>query len=106
MPMPRRNRHGSVVLWVAVLGCNRVSTPASAGPTRFTSANPFAIASPMLYQAPQFDRIHDAAYHPAVEEGMRQQLVEVAANPGDTATPRFDNTIVAFERPGALPTAP
>src|SRR6266513_1701710 len=102
MPMPRRNRHGSVVLCVAVLGCNRVSTPASAGPTRFTSANPFAIASPLPYQAPPFDRIHDADYQPAVEEGMRQQLVEVAAIASDTATPSFDNTIVALERSGAL----
>src|SRR5256714_10471861 len=102
MPMPRRNRHGSVVLWVAVLGCNRVSTPASAGPARFTSANPFAIASPLLYQAPQFDRIHDADYQPAVEEGVRQQLVEVARIAADTAAPSFDNTIVALERSGAL----
>src|SRR6266516_4101020 len=102
MPMPRRNRHGSVVLCVAVLGCNRVSTPASAGPTRFTSANPFAIASPLPYQAPPFDRIHDADYQPAVEEGMRQQLVEIAAIASDTATPSFDNTIVALERSGAL----
>src|SRR6266516_3279595 len=102
MPMPLPNGRRALAVCVAVLGCNRVSTPASAGPTRFTSANPFAIASPLLYQAPPFDRIHDADYQPAVEEGMRQQLVEIAAIASDTATPSFDNTIVALERSGAL----
>ncbi len=102
MPMPLPNGRGALAVCVSLLGCNRISTPASGGTARFSSANPFASASPLLYQAPQFDRIHDGDYQPAVEEGMRQQLVEIAAIAGDTATPSFDNTIVALERSGAL----
>src|SRR5206468_2565941 len=49
-----------------------------------------------------FDRIHDADYQPAVEEGMRRQLAEVEGIASDTAAPSFDNTIVALERSGAL----
>ncbi len=68
----------------------------------FSIANPFASPSPLQFQAPDFDMIHDADYGPALEEGMRQQLVEIdsiALNP-EPAT--FDNTIVAMERSGSL----
>ena len=99
MPLP--DHRFALALCVTVLGCNRGSAPASADPAPFTSANPFASASPLLYQAPPFDRIHDADYQPAVEEGMRRQLAEVAAIASDTAVPSFDNTIVALERSGA-----
>src|SRR6266702_3197817 len=102
MPMLRPSRLFTLALGATLLGCNHASTPASAGPAPFTSANPFASASPLLYQAPPFDRIHDADYQPAVEEGMRRQLAEVAGIASDTAAPSFDNTIVALERSGAL----
>src|SRR6266576_277098 len=81
---------------------SRLSTLASAGAAPFTSTNPFASASPLRYQAPPFDRIHDADYQPAVEEGMRRQLAEVAGIASDTAVPSFDNTIVALEHSGVL----
>ena len=65
-------------------------------------ANPFFAASTLQYHAPPFDKITDAAYQPAIEEGMKQQIAEIEkiANQADTAT--FDNTIVAMERSGAL----
>ena len=43
------------------------------------SSNPFSAPSPLLYQAPPFDRIHNTDFQPAIEEGMRQQLAEVEA---------------------------
>jgi peptidyl-dipeptidase Dcp len=92
-------RHLAIALSLALVGCGR--GPAT-GTTAFTDANPFATASALLDQAPPFDRIHDADYQPAIEEGMRRQLVEIAAIAGDTAAPSFDNTIVALERSGAL----
>src|SRR5437016_13052953 len=97
MPMLRPSRLFTLALGATLLGCSRVSTPASAGPAQFTGANPFASASPLLYQAPPFDRIHDADYQPALEEGMRQQLVEVARIASDTAAPSFYNTIDPHE---------
>src|SRR5207247_303680 len=69
---------------------------------KISGSNPFASASPLLYQAPPCNRIHDADYQPAVEEGMRRQLAEVEGIASDTAAPSFDNTIVALERSGAL----
>ena len=89
-------RHLAVAGSVFVIGCGH------AGPAKFTADNPFAKASPLLYQAPPFDKIHDADYQPAIEEGMRQQLAEVEAVANDTAAPTFDNTIAALEKSGAL----
>ena len=71
-------------------------------PVKFTDQNPFAAPSTLQYQAPPFDKIHDADYQPALEEGMRLQIAEVHAIATDTAAPTFDNTILALEKSGAL----
>ena len=65
-------------------------------------SNPFYGASTLQYQAPPFDRIKVSDFRPAMEAGMRQQLAEVDAITMQTASPTFDNTIVALERSGAL----
>jgi len=64
--------------------------------------NPFLERSPLLYQAPPFDRIQDADYEPAIDEGMKQQLTEIAKIADQTDPPTFDNTVVAMERSGDL----
>jgi peptidyl-dipeptidase Dcp len=89
-------RRLAIALSLVLLGCGR------AGPALFTSANPFAAPSTLPYQAPPFDRIHNADYQPALEEGMRLELAEVAAIAADSAAPAFENTIVRLERSGAL----
>ncbi len=80
-----------------------VTTPptTTAAPS-LSSDNPFFRASPLLYEAPPFDRIHDADYKPALEEGMRQNLADIAAIAAQRAPATFDNTIVPMERAGAL----
>ena len=50
-----------------------------AGNTPMPPDSPFAQPSPLPFEFPQFDRIHDADYAPAYEAGMREQLKEVAA---------------------------
>ena len=69
---------------------------------KFPDTNPFANASALLYQAPPFDKIHDADYQPAIEEGMRRQRVEIDQIASSAEPATFDNTIVAMERSGAL----
>ncbi len=68
----------------------------------FSSTNPFARASTLLYQAPPFDKIHDSDYMPAMEEGMRQQLAEIGEIASNPEPATFENTIVAMERSGEL----
>src|SRR5689334_6555326 len=74
---------------------------AKAPPTDMT-ANPLATRSPLPFQAPPFDRIRDSDYAPAIAEGMRQQLAEIAAIAGRIDAPTFANTIEALERSGEL----
>jgi peptidyl-dipeptidase Dcp len=64
--------------------------------------NPFFEPSPLPFQAPQFDRIKDGDFQPAIEEGMKRQLAEIEAIADDPAPPTFDNTIVAMEKSGQM----
>jgi peptidyl-dipeptidase Dcp len=92
------DRRFSVLALLLLLGACRTGKQ----DMTFPASNPFASASPLLYQAPPFDRIHNEDYEPALEEGMRAQIAEVdriAANP---APPTFDNTVVALEKTGRL----
>ncbi len=77
------------------------ASSAAAATTDMTS-NPFRNASTLPFQAPPFDKIKDADYQPAIEQGMQQHLVEIQkiANNPDAAT--FENTIVAMEKSGAM----
>ncbi len=91
--------------WLVVIGMS-IPMDVLAGPQsttpRPTVPNPFFTASPLQYEAPPFDRITDADYAPAIEEGMKQQLAEIDGISRLSAAPTFDNTIVAMERSGAL----
>ncbi len=64
--------------------------------------NPFKTPSPLPFEAPAFDRITDADYEPAIEEGMRAQLAEIDAITGQAGAATFDDTIVAMERSGQM----
>lgn len=66
------------------------------------SSNPLLTPSPLPFQYPQFDKIKDAHFLPAIEQGMRDNLAEVEAIANNPAAPTFDNTVVALERSGAL----
>lgn len=64
--------------------------------------NPLFEPSTLPYQAPQFDRIKDSDFEPAIEEGMKRQLAEIEAIADDPAPPTFENTIVAMEKTGQM----
>lgn len=64
--------------------------------------NPFASPSKLPYQAPPFNKIKNADYKPAFEEGIKQQLKEINLIADNPASPTFENTIVAMEKTGQL----
>lgn len=78
------------------------SSSATAASGALSASNPFYAQSTLPYQAPPFDRIHDADFQPALEAGMREQLAEIDAIANQAAPPTFENTIVPMERSGAL----
>ena len=49
---------------------------------------------------PPFDRVEVAAFKPALEAAMAEQLAEVERIAADPAAPTFENTIEALERAG------
>ena len=97
-------RRLSVLFAVALALLSSSPRPvALAGPqAAVAAANPFFTASALPFQAPPFDRIKDADYQPAIEEGMKRQRVEIDAIADEAAAPTFANTIEAMERSGAL----
>ena len=86
-------------------------TPAAAAPApkkaaakavSLAASNPFAKPSALPFEAPDFSKIRDFDYLPAILAGMAEQKREVAAIANNPAAPTFNNTLVAFERSGAL----
>jgi peptidyl-dipeptidase Dcp len=70
--------------------------------TQLSPTSPFYHPSPLPYQAPQFDRIKDADYEPALEAGMAAQANEIQTIAENPDAPTFENTIVAMEASGEL----
>src|SRR5438270_12119341 len=68
----------------------------------FTASNPFAKASTLPLQTPDFSRIKDSDYLPALLAGMAQQKREVLAIANNPAPPTFNNTLAALERSGQM----
>jgi peptidyl-dipeptidase Dcp len=66
------------------------------------ASNPLLTESPLPLHYPQFDKIKVEDFAPAAEQGMAEELQEVAAIADNAAPPTFDNTIVALERSGRL----
>jgi peptidyl-dipeptidase Dcp len=77
------------------------ATGAPASATAMTS-NPFFHASTLPFQAPPFNKITDADYQPAIEEGMKLQLAEIEKIANNPAPPTFKNTYVAMQKSGVM----
>ena len=64
--------------------------------------NPFAKISTLALQAPAFDKIKDADFKPAIEEGIKQQQEEIEKITNNSEAPNFENTLVALEKSGRM----
>lgn len=93
---------------IAALATSLAAAPAkprsaTAGPaTALPASNPFAKPSTLPFQAPDFSRIRDSDYLPAMLAGMAQQKAEVLAIANQKDAPTFDNVLGALERSGLL----
>src|ERR1700684_1257451 len=90
----RENMKPGIHTAIAAAGAIALSASAtSATVASFDPANPFYAPSPLPFQAPPFDKIHDGDYQPAIEAGMAHQLEEMHAIAGNPAPPTFENTL-------------
>ena len=67
-----------------------------------TDKNPFLSEWDTPYGIPDFGKIEEKHYIPAIEEGIRQQETEIAAIIANTDAPTFENVVEAYERSGAV----
>ena len=66
------------------------------------ASNPFAKPSTLYMQTPDFSKIKDSDYLPAIMAGMAEQKREIAQIANNPAPPTFNNTMVPLERSGQL----
>ena len=85
---------------------NDEAKPTASAPTEAAApavaVNPFSSASTLALMAPDFSKINDSVYAPAMTDGMAQQMVEINAIADSPDAPTFENTVVAIERSGML----
>ncbi|HEX4847650.1 MAG TPA: M3 family metallopeptidase [Novosphingobium sp.] len=62
----------------------------------------FAEPSDLPFQAPDFSKIKESDYEPAIEQGITILLAEVDAIANNPEAPTFENTMVALEKSGSM----
>ena len=76
------------------------ASPAPFAPVIPTGTGIFAQVSTLPFQAPDFTKIKDSDFQPAIEQGIAINKAEIEAIAGNPADPTFENTIEAMERSG------
>ena len=76
------------------------ASPAPYAPVIPTGTGIFAQISTLPFQAPDFTKIKDGDFQPAIEQGIAINKAEIEAIAGNPADPTFENTIEAMERSG------
>lgn len=74
----------------------------AASPATSEESNPFFVDSTLPYHAPDFTKIRDEHYLPALLEGMKRHIAEVEAIANNPEAATFENTLVAMEKSGDL----
>src|SRR3954470_22986168 len=100
----------NLLLASAAVALATTAQPALAAPAKgkpaasakLPASNPFARPSTLPLETPDFSKIKDSDYLPALLAGMAQQKREVTAIANNPAPPTFENTVEAMERSGLL----
>lgn len=93
----------TLVLVLVFMACNQKTQQKESMENNANLANnPFMKASTLPFQAPDFTKITDSDFGPAMEEGLRIQREEIEQIANNTADPTFENTLVALEKSGEL----
>lgn len=88
----------AAALVFALVSCNDLKTIKN---NNTVEKNPLLIESTLEYGAPDFSKIKDEHFRPALLEGMKLQAERVKAIAESTEAPTFENTIVALEQSGS-----
>ena len=64
--------------------------------------NPFMKESTLPYGAPDFTKIRDKDFQPAMEEGRKEQIAEIKKIANNTEPATFENTMIPLEKSGQI----
>ena len=92
----------SGMLMLIFTACNQNSQKKSMENNANLADNPFMKASTLPFQAPDFTKIKDSDFEPALMEGIKEQLEEIERISNNTEAPTFENTLVELEKSGQL----
>lgn len=92
----------AALLLVCSCGNNSQQTKNDLTVDTLTSDNPFLKASSLPYQAPDFSKIADTDFKPAILEGMKEQLEEIKKITDNPDSANFLNTLIPLEQSGQL----
>jgi peptidyl-dipeptidase Dcp len=87
----------SIAMASIITSCNNKETGEHS-----SGSNPLLQASTLPYQAPEFDKIKNSDFEPALMQGMKDQQAEMQKIADNTEAPTFENTLVAMEKSGQL----
>ena len=76
--------------------------PVSAQSSGASRQNPLLHKSSLPFGAPDFSRIQEADYLPAIEAGIKEQRENISKIVNNKKKPTFQNTIIAYEESGNL----
>jgi peptidyl-dipeptidase Dcp len=91
-----------IAVTMLLTSCGDKEKKTEATDTAAVVENPFFKESTLAYHTPDFSKISDADFQPAMEEGMKQNLAEIEAIANNPEAPTFENTLVAIEKGGQL----
>jgi peptidyl-dipeptidase Dcp len=86
---------------LAAAALTLLSGAALASKTDTVRQNPFLQQYTTPYEIPPFDKIQYEDYMPALRAAIAEHDAEIAAIVNNSATPTFDNTILAMDRAGS-----
>jgi peptidyl-dipeptidase Dcp len=73
-----------------------------AAPGSLAPGNPFFAESKLPFHVPDFSKIKDADFQPALERGINEKQAEIEKIANNTAPATFENTLLPLERSGRL----
>lgn len=91
-----------VLLILLLAACTHSNKPSAPRIVSLPRTNPLLTESTYDFHVPAFDKISNEDYQPAFEQGIKQDLDDLARIASNKEAPTFENTLVALERSGRL----
>ncbi|MCM4166352.1 Dipeptidyl carboxypeptidase [Arenibacter antarcticus] len=89
-----------IMLTVLFSACNDSKTK-NKGASQDTSENPLLVESTLPYYAPDFSKINNSHFKPALLQGIAEQKEAIDKIANNTEAATFENTVLALENSGA-----